>query len=355
MDLEYKQDWDLAAERWIKWWNHEKMDHPLLGIVAPQKKISASAITPPKKLDPESWWLDFDKVLTRYEIEFTRTVYLGEAFPSVSAYLGAGSMATFLGATPLFDYETIWYKPCFEDIRTAQLQFSHKSRWWQWTISSTRKAIERSQERYLVAIPDLIENLDTLEALLGAEKLLYAIHDHPKEIHRLQKQLLPLWFEAFEELYKLVKTHRGGNAFVAFQVWAPGRMAKLQCDLSPMISPDTFVEFVLPYLREQCDWLDYSLYHLDGSNAICHLDSVLSINSLDCIQWSPEPGQPSGGDPVWDRVYKKVLDAGKNIHATMETKEVKDFVKRFGSRGIYIRTFTSTEEEGRKLIQEISS
>jgi hypothetical protein len=122
-----------------------------------------------------------------------------------------------------------------------------------------------------------------------------------------------------------------------------------------MISPKMFAEFVLPYLKRQCDGLDYSLYHLDGPEAVCHLDHLLSIESLDCIQWTPGAGQPGGGNPCWDTIYKKVLDAGKLIHAGMAPHEIKPFVKRFGKKSVYIVTNTKTEEEGLRLVSETKS
>ncbi len=41
----------------------------------------------------------------------------------------------------------------------------------------------------------------------------------------------------------------GEMAFCYFSLWAPGRMAKLQSDISVMISPDHFRTFVVPFIR----------------------------------------------------------------------------------------------------------
>ena len=38
-------------------------------------------------------------------------------------------------------------------------------------------------------------------------------------------------------------------AFCYFSLWAPGRMAKLQSDISVMISPDHYRRFVVPFIR----------------------------------------------------------------------------------------------------------
>ena len=72
----------------------------------------------------------------------------------------------------------------------------------------------------------------------------------------------------------------GEMAFCYFSLWGPGRVAKLQSDISIMMSPASFRQFVQPYIRQQCQWLDYSLYHLDGVGAIRHLDALLEIEEL---------------------------------------------------------------------------
>lgn len=218
--LEYKLDWEVAKARWASWWKREKTDGLLLGIQAPRKE--ALPIRVPLSINANyiSWWLDFDSILNRAEIDFARTVYLEGAFPCLAALLGPGSMGVFLGAEPVFDSTTIWYKPYFSDIHTAELKLDKKSRWWQWTLDITRRMIEHSRDRYIVGMPDLIENLDTIAAFFGTEKLLCYLCDCSREVHRLQEQLLPLWFNAYDELYELIKDSDGGNAFYAFMVWA---------------------------------------------------------------------------------------------------------------------------------------
>jgi len=46
-----------------------------------------------------------------------------------------------------------------------------------------------------------------------------------------------------------------------------------------------FDDFVAPELDELSSWLDHSLYHLDGPGALRHLERLLAIPELDCVQW----------------------------------------------------------------------
>ena len=42
------------------------------------------------------------------------------------------------------------------------------------------------------------------------------------------------------------------------------------------------------FTREQCRWLDHSLYHLDGTQALHQLPALLAIEELDAIEWTPQ-------------------------------------------------------------------
>lgn len=368
----YKENWNETKDRYTKWWNCEETDRPLMIVTAPKdKSVDKSEINPltrwqeggqsqeiskvnvnVQKTDWEKQWTDVPFIFEKEEEKFSKIAYLGEAYPYVRAYLGPGSLGAFLGSKPGFGKDTIWYEPCYDSIENVNINLDKLSKWYRWSIKTTKVALERAKDKYIVAMPDLIENLDTIVELFGTENMLYYLIDNPNEVHRIQKQILPLWFEAFNEHFELIKDERGGNAFTAFGIWGPGKTAKVQCDFSAMISPEMYDEFVYPYLKQQCDGLDYSLYHLDGASAICHLDTVLKINSLKGLQWSPGASQPDGGDPCWDEIYKKALNAGKCIHAQMHASKVKDFIKRFGKKGVLIATSTPTVEEGLELIEQ---
>ena len=83
-------------------------------------------------------------------------------------------------------------------------------------------------------------------------------------------------------------------------------LCQVQCDLSVMISPDYYKEFVLPELEASTEWADYVVYHLDGQEQIRHLDYILSVDAIKMIQWTPVAGQPPTTTfiPVLQRIQK---------------------------------------------------
>ncbi|MCM8777890.1 MAG: hypothetical protein NC905_06510 [Candidatus Omnitrophica bacterium] len=115
--------------------------------------------------------------------------------------------------------------------------------------------------------------------------------------------------------------------------WAPGKLAKFQCDISCMISPEMFNEFVLPYLEEQCKHLNYSFYHLDGPGAIKHLNSLLSIEELDGIQWTPGIDQDGLESPKWFPIYHKILSRGKKLwFLGLPKNSIKEILKELSPK-----------------------
>jgi 5-methyltetrahydrofolate--homocysteine methyltransferase len=350
----YDEDWDQIRDVLTAWWNHEKPPSPALAVTAPREKPLPCAEPPAPRGDWRERWLDADATLRGTEAALCKTYHGGCSFPHVTACLGPGSLGVFLGSPPHFAETTVWYDPCYSDPAGVNLSLSPDNAYWKWTVNTTRQYQAASRGKYLVAMPDMIEGLDTLAALLGTQELLTYLLDKPREIHRLLRQVNDLYWRAFDPLYDIIKDERGGNAFMAFQIWGPGRTLKSQCDFSAMISPDMFAEFVCPYLEEQCARADFSVFHLDGPSCIGHLKHLLSVPSLKAVQWTPGAGSESvypGHRVWWDRIWRPVYAAGKSALVLSNTPDlVEPFLKEFGWKGTYLSSSTTTERAARKLL-----
>ena len=117
-----------------------------------------------------------------------------------------------------------------------------------------------------------------------------------------------------------------------------------------------FRRFVAPALTEQCEWLDWSLFHLDGEDCLVNLDELLSIPSLDAIEWTPRRLSvgDSGGHPRhWD-LYRRILAGGKSVQAIgVRYDEVIPLLDACGGKGMYISTSASSEAEARQLSERV--
>lgn len=348
------EDWDEIRDVLTAWWRHKSAHRPCIAVTAPRDSPLPQGPAPAPFTDPRDQWRNAAKIAAGFENACARTFHGGVAVPYLTPGLGPGNLNLYLGSEANYAKDTVWYSPCFDNPATANLRFQPESECWKWTVETTRYYLERARGKYLVGIPDLIEGIDILSELLGTQELLTYLVDCPQEIHRLLNQLDSIYWQAFDPLYDMVKDERQGNAFIAFQIWGPGRTLKSQCDFSAMISPDMFAEFICPYLERQCATADFTVFHLDGPSCIRHLDHLLSVSSLDAVQWTPGYPNPPAADKVWwDKIWKKVYAAGKSALVLGNPPElVEPFLKEFGWAGTFIGTGCQTEAAARRLLAD---
>jgi hypothetical protein len=268
--------------------------------------------------------------------------------------LGPGSLALFIGSEPGFDRHTVWYHSCIEDVDEPEslppLEFDPENHWWQVTRDLVRTQQELAGKRYMVGCPDLIENVDTLASLRGTERLMFDMMDRPEWVLETLYEINQVWFEAYDRVYDIIALEDGSSSFAAFAIWGPGKTAKVQCDASAMFGPDMFGRFVAPPLREQCEWLDHSIFHLDGHECIPHLDHLLEIEALGAVEWTPDPNVPSGGNPEWYEMYRRIKDAGKSVQAIqVQHEEIAPLLDAVGPEGMYIHTPLRDMDDAEKV------
>ena len=345
-------DWEKSRERFEAWWHGEIIDRPLLQVFAPKKDALDTQM--PECVSPEAKYLDPDYRIRLLEWQMERTHYAGDAFPYLDTHIGPGTLSLYLGAQPGFDHRTVWYHKCITDIPSAKPPiFDENNPYWQASLRIAHESVERLAGRALVSFPDLIENLDTISSLFGNRELLYALVDYPEKVHEFQKAILPLYIEHHRRLYEIIKDEAGGSCFSAFHIYGKGRIAKLQCDFSAMISAPMFEEFVVPYMAEQCRQLDHAVYHWDGPCALQHEGPLLAIKELQAIQWTPGAGQPGTGDRVWWPLYHRIRKAGKSLMLLGVTPdEARALVEEFGPEGLDLVVSVGSQEEADELVKQ---
>ena len=209
-----------------------------------------------------------------------------------------------------------------------------------------------AQGKYVVGCPDLVENVDIVAALRDPQLLLMDMVERPDWVIEKVRETNQVFFEVYDRIYDIIKLDDGSSVFGAFRLWGPGKVAKVQCDTSAMFSPAMFAKFVVPALAEQCEWLDHAMYHLDGHQCIKHLDLLLGIDALDAIEWTPDPQVPTGGDPAWYPMYRKILEAGKSVQAIgVKPEEVEPLLDAVGGKGMYIMTTIENEAHAENLLK----
>ncbi len=349
-----KPDWEESKERFRRFWNREKTDRPVTVLTAPSDSPLSQETAPPVPEDPMDKWLEIEENIQRKKVRIAGTAFLGDTIPNIAPELGPGTLGLYLGSIPEYMPTTVWYHKCFDSIEKAKGIFSEDNDLWQWTLECAEKIVESQEGDFIPSLPDFIENLDTAAQLLGTIETVMAATDTPDELHRLLDEITDSFRTVYTRLWEILYPGRDESVFMAFNIWAPGRVVKIQTDIAALLSPGLFEEFAVPRFNRQLEDLDCSIYHLDGPDAIYSLDSLLKIDKLDVIQWTPGAGQPDGDDPCWDEIYRKTLDAGKGIWAGMRPEAAPEFIRKFGSEGVLLSLGrVESEEKGREIISSL--
>lgn len=354
--MKWKPDWPKAREHFVKWWNREGM---VLWLTAPRAEPVEPIDEPPCPEDILARWCDPAYRVAAAQCHLSRTHYYADAFPHLSTQIGPGSLGTFLGAEPVFAETTVWYEPCIHEPETyGPVRFrAEGNRWFDAHLALIDEALARCDGRYKVGVPDLIENLDTLAALRDTERLMIDLVERPDWVLAKLAEINQAFFAAFDAIFERVRDDDGGNAFI-FNIWGPGKTVKVQCDLACMLSPEMFRRFVCGPLAEQCRWLDYSMFHLDGEDAMQHVDALLEIDALDAVEWTPRllytgDASEAGGSPKWFDLYRRILAGGKSVQAIcVRPEQVVGLLDAVGPAGMYLSVYAPDEATADKVLAQ---
>lgn len=375
----YKKNWEETKEKWKKYWKHENTGRPLMCVIARKPEVeSFSDGTPveggyldqicqgkyynmPEELkwkDIEDKYQNAERIVARYRYFCQTHEFMAESFPNLNIDFGPGSLAAYLGSDIGFKEDTVWFHSCIDDWEDlAPFVFDPNNEWFLKHIELARDCRILAGDDFYVDMPDLMENIDVISSLRGAMDTLYDLIDDPEIIEERINQITDLYYDYFDLFYDTIHDDQGGNAYTVFQIWGPGRTVKLQCDFSAMMSPDNFRDYIQPSLDKQSKKADHVLYHLDGPDAIKHLDALMEIEGIDALQWTSGDAGPDGTLPDWDVIYDKAILAGKSIWVKVYSGSFEDWltnvdriVKKYGSHSLFLLFPEMSMEQAERLI-----
>lgn len=240
---------------------------------------------------------------------------------------------------------------------TPALKFDPENKWLVKHLELVKKCRELAGDDFYIPIPDLMENIDVLASLRGAQNTVYDLIDEPEEMEERIRQVTDVYFDYYDRFYDLVKDKDGSSSYTVFQIWGEGKTAKLQCDFSALMSPNQFREFIVDSLRQQAGKLDHVLYHLDGPDAIKHVDALMEIEEIDALQWTSGDHGPDGTLEDWYEIYDKARRAGKSLWIKVYSGNVDDWIRnvdrlvqRYGSHSMLLYFNPMPMADAKKLM-----
>ena len=307
MELEFKKDFQETRKKWDTFWDGGKLSRPLMSIIIPKQGVE-----PVEKPSPVLSVLDdYDKVIDQVIGWAQSHEFIGESVPSYQVQFASDHFSALLGAELIFHNDspdTGWITPFIQDWDDVEIKLQRDNPWWEKTIERIRAFRKRLDGRVLVTGPNLQGGLDCLSAIRDPEKLAMDLIMCPDKIKRALEQVTAAHKETLELLRDELDIEIYGD-ITRHQMYSSGLMQVPQCDFSCMISDEMFREFGVESVRQEVKLVKNSTYHLDGPDAMHHLEAVCEIDGIDSIQWQPGAGEAETMD--WTDLYKKIDSLGK--------------------------------------------
>lgn len=361
----YKVNMEAAKEKFRNYWAHKNTGRPLMCVIARRPEVEQYSDGTPVEggyldqicqgkyynMPEELKWKDMEdkyqnpqRIVDRYRYFCQTHAFLGEGFPNLNIDFGPGSLASYLGSEIGFKEDTVWFNKCLDGWDgVPKLTFDPENKWFKKHLQLAKDCQALAGDDFYVDMPDLMENIDVLASLRGAQDILFDLLDEPEMIGERIQEVTDIYYEYYDRFYDVIKDEEGGNAYTVFQIWGPGRTVKLQCDFSAMMSPEDFRKYIQPSLRSQSENVDHVLYHLDGPAAIKHMDALMEIEGIDALQWTSGDAGPDGTLPDWDVIYDKAIAAGKSIWVKVYSGEFEDWIRnvdrivnKYGSHSLFL-------------------
>jgi hypothetical protein len=351
VNMLFKDDWDKSKQRLEALWNNEIIDRACISVTA--LKDSHNYVREKMPESPEDlfhYFTDGEWVHKRQMHRFENTYFGGEAHPVLWTNFGtAGHAKYFKNAKFSFSKDTVWYEASMEDGEIPE--YIGDDSILKVEKECMRYLSKEGMGKYFVSVPDNCGIIDALEHLRGSSDLLFDLIDNPDWVKQCIEAIYDGYIQSSEEIFDIIReNNEGGSAHGWMNTWSPGKHQHLQVDFSVMISPDMFEEFAMIELERATQWLDHSIYHLDGQEQIRHLDMILSLEKLNMIQWTPVASQPPTSDFI--PVLKRIQEAGKGLILFPKKHELKILLEELSPKGLHlIVNDAENETEARDIVK----
>jgi len=344
-------DMRAYTERHLKFWKIDPVDRPLVIMVvggwspfleAVQGADDREEPLAPSDLRPEEFVPYYQRL---YEMESRlgddarRASQPFPAIPWLEAIMGTGVRR----AGPHWWSE----RPDTDLAGLARVHYRRDNPWAQKYLEFLDLFAERFPSRP-TGQSVLRGPTDLLAAALGDEAAVMALIDEPKAAMRALGVLTDLFCEFVRHQWEHTPPFLGGQVIGQYELWAPGRVARLQEDAISLYSPGLYRRFVLPCDQRLCALTPYNLMHLHAS-CVHLLDVILANEGLGAVQMSMDEATPI--EQVLP-AYQAIQRAGKPLVAKgrFTLDDIAVMKRSLSTAGLCVQPVVDTEQEARETL-----
>lgn len=294
-----------------------------------------------------------DDFVADYERMFAETEELGQdAFWTAEPYTAIPWMEAILGCeikAAEASFTSEHWMTSLEQI--DEIRFDPANPWLLKYLEFTEKLVQVSRGRFPVGMPIMRGPSDMVGALMGQTEMVFAIADSPEEMKRFFLKVTDVFLRVIAEQKKIAGQFLGGESMGFYHVYCPGSCMWFQEDLSALLSPAAYREFLSAPARRICRDYQHTAIHLHPTSFFI-LDELLAIDELRAIEVNKDVGGPSVAEmiPTLNRIAQS-----KNLILWGDfTPEDLDAIRTgLPSRGLFLHVIASSMEMATELLQQI--
>jgi hypothetical protein len=323
-------------------WDRSPVKRPLVGFSIkswfPLQEFSASAawqdraVLTPEMIEPEAFLDDQERLLQEGEAiddGIFRGASPSQAVPWLDGMLGAALRilpGTVLGVQCTRSWDEL-----------ADLRLDPENPWFAKYIEFIQALVRRSAGRYPISHGALIGPSDIAALLRGHTQSVLDLVEEPERTRRLLRQCGEIFRQITEEAWRHIPLYHGGYYDAQYQLWAPGRIVRLQEDASGVFSPRLYRELLQPVDRAVAACFPGAFIHLH-TNSMFLYDLFLEVEEIRCFQVNYE--LHSGGPPMAGMIgaFAKIQAAGRPllVRGSFTADELRLIVDSLDPRGLYL-------------------
>lgn len=343
-------NWEERKAHYEEYWNM-KNKTPVIYL--------ASQVDDPTPVElPDIPWqermYDTDYMIKDNRGWFHNAYYGLDAYPYVSPTLGNDLLSALLGLELKHTEASTWVvhsdKPLSEFHDFHLDESSHYFQAMKKIL--TDYAEDAKNGDYIVGMVDLNTLMDGVSSLIGPENLCYEMVDDPDEVKRVTLEHLEFYKKVYTIYNDIVTRYQGGSTNW-LSVYSQVPWYFISIDFMVMVSGEFFDEFIADPLSQMIDFHGRTLFHLDGENAVKHLDRVLEQKKLTGVQVQATPYMQSA--EFWIPHLKKIQKAGKTMWvAARHKQDVEDYIKNLEPEGMFLSAWCGSVAEAKEIEKLVS-
>jgi hypothetical protein len=293
--------------------------------------------------------LHVDNFLPDYESMYYTSVELDQdAFWVAEPFTGIPWMEAILGCEVYAGEESFVSKPWMTSLgQLDRVRLDPDNTWFQKYLEFTRSLVRLSDGRFTVGMPIMRGPADMAGALMGQTEMVLALMDERDRMKEFFLRTAEAFRAVIDAQNALIPPFLGGTALGFYHVYCPGPSIWYQEDLTSIMSPALYRDFLSESERRICAGKEYTAIHLHPSSFFI-LDELLKKDDLGAIEVNKDVGGPSV-EALMPELKKIQAKKSLILWGDLDGADLECIKKNLSPDGLFLQIIAPTMEQAERL------